>query len=93
MPRLPGLNVSIDSGDSFMSALDGSTPGAEQKREEQALFQAFAKCYPDFAGEVVLHWQSAECGSDPPDVICTTKSAKVIGIQICQRALPGEMKA
>jgi len=40
-----------------------------------------------------LRWQPAESGSDPPDIMCTTKSAKVVGIEICQWAHQGEMKA
>ncbi len=76
-----------------MSAFDRSTPRAEQKREEQALFEAFAQCCPDFAGEDVLHSRLAGCGSDPPDVICTTTSGKLVGVEICQWAHQGEMKA
>lgn len=64
---------------------------SDQKREEWALFQAFLEASPRFAGVEIGKWSLAEF--DPPDVICLTASGRRIGVEICQWAHPGEMKA
>jgi len=74
-----------------MSKRDESTRKSEQKREEEALFKAFMNVSPRFADEEVSEWSLAEC--DPPDVICITTSGRRVGIEICQWAHEGEMKA
>ena len=61
---------------------------SEQKREEQNLFEAFRKACPGFScGEYYLPEH------DPPDVIYVDASGRRIGIEICQWAHQGEMKA
>ena len=73
-----------------MSRSDRSAQKPEQKHEEEALFEAFMKVCPRFADEEV-EWSLAEC--DPPDVICITTSGRRVGVEICQWAHEGEMKA
>jgi len=68
-----------------------STHKSDQECEEHALFHAFMKVCPGFADEEVSEWSLAEC--DPPDVLCITASGRRVGVEICQWANEGEMKA
>jgi hypothetical protein len=68
-----------------------STQKLGQEHEERAIFEPFLKAYPCFADEEILKWEIAEC--DPPDVICVTTSGQRVGVEICQWAHEGEMRA
>jgi hypothetical protein len=56
----------------------------EQMHEERALFRAFRRACPRFAGEEIRSWRPA--GPDPPDLICFTASGKRVGVEISQWA-------
>jgi hypothetical protein len=63
----------------------------DQMAEEQALFYAFLRACPQFAGEEIRDWQPAKF--DPPDLICIAASGKRIGVEISQWAHPEEFSA
>ena len=59
---------------------------SEQKREEQKLFEAF-KARQGFSCD---EWYPEH---DPPDVIYPDASGRSVGVEICQWAHQGQMKA
>src|ERR1017187_10274590 len=75
-----------EEGPDAHTEADLSTNLANQADEEGALFKAFLKAKPNFAGEKIAEWSRTGCGYDPPDVICTTVSRKRVGVEICQWA-------
>jgi hypothetical protein len=62
-----------------------------KRNEEKAVFEAFLDLRPDFAGEPIERWQLAE--SDPPDVVCWSRSGKTIGVELVEWLHEGEMSA
>ena len=53
------------------------------KREhEKAIFEAFLRVMPQFAGETLRDWSQPQDCSEFPDVICTTLSGQRIGVEL-----------
>ncbi|MGO8990798.1 MAG: hypothetical protein ACLQGU_13025 [bacterium] len=53
------------------------------KREhEKAIFEAFLRVAPQFAGETLRHWSQPQDSSEFPDVICTASSGQRIGVEL-----------
>lgn len=53
------------------------------KREhEKAIFEAFLRVVPQFAGETLRDWSQPQDCSEFPDVICTTLSGQRIGAEL-----------
>jgi hypothetical protein len=62
-----------------------------QRDEEKAVFDAFLVLQPDFAGEPIAHWHLAD--SDPPDIVCSTVSRRIVGVELGEWLHFAEMKA
>lgn len=57
--------------------------------KERAIFEAFHKIMPNFAGRPI-EWED---GSDPPDVICFDTEGKNIGVELAEWLNEEQMKA
>jgi hypothetical protein len=47
---------------------------------ERQIFEAFLRAAPDFAGEALQDWKHP--ATDPPDILCTTISGRIIGVEL-----------
>jgi len=55
------------------------------KREhERAVFEAFLRAMPGFAGEPIRDWQQPGDEKEFPDVVCTTDAGHKIGVELGQ---------
>jgi len=63
----------------------------QQREEERLIFEPFLNLQPDFAEEPITNWRSAS--SDPPDILCTTNSGRVVGVELGEWLHLEEMKA
>jgi hypothetical protein len=53
------------------------------KREyERAIFEAFLRVAPDFAGEKIVEWKQPEDERDFPDVVCICASGRRVGVEL-----------
>ena len=60
-----------------------------QRQREAAVFDAFLRTEPLFAGEEVSSWLQPD--QDPPDVLCRTSGGKLIGVELKTWANEGQI--
>jgi len=64
------------------------------KREhEKAIFQAFMKVSPEFAGEKISKWHQPADETDFPDIVCTSQSGRRIGVELGEWLNEGQIGA
>src|SRR5262245_28295920 len=53
------------------------------KREnEKAIFRAFLRVAPDFAGEEIADWAQPTDENDFPDIVCKSRTGNCVGIEL-----------
>ncbi len=62
-----------------------------KRYKEKAVFKTFIQLHPNFAGEPIAKWILAE--QDPPDILCTTLSGKILGVELTEWIHQKEMDA
>jgi hypothetical protein len=61
-----------------------------QQEEERLIFETFLGLEPNFAAEPVANWRLAP--SDPPDILCTTGSGRLVGVELSEWLHESEMR-
>ena len=49
------------------------------RSDERSAWECFLEAWPLFAHEEIIGWKG---GQDPPDILCTSKSGKAIGVEL-----------
>ena len=63
------------------------------RAQERAIFEAFLKIEPKFAGEEIANWAQPTDEKEFPDVICMSKSGRRIGVELGEWLNEGEIQA
>lgn len=64
-----------------------------KRGQEKAIFEAFLKIEPKFAGEEIADWVQPADEKEFPDVICTSTSGRRIGVELGEWLNEPEMQA
>lgn len=63
-----------------------------QREHEKAIFEAFLRVMPGFAGETLKDWSQPVDEKEFPDIVCMSTSAQRIGVELGQWLDPEQMR-
>lgn len=64
-----------------------------KRAHEKAIFEAFLRVAPNFAGEGIGEWRQPADETEFPDIICISQSGRRIGVELGEWLNEGEIRA
>jgi len=64
-----------------------------KRKHEKAIFEAFVKVAPNFAGEKIIEWKQPADEREFPDIICSSQSGGTVGVELGEWLNEGEIRA